>query len=68
MQLPNGPDPGAIRQVPADEELKAYETELSAIEARTLAFVDKAARNDRLAAMRQPHPVKFSQKHRRKHR
>ncbi len=63
------PDTGEIKQAPMTaEELAAYTIALSAKEAAYLRYVRKTERVERLAALRQEHPIKFSQTHKRKHR
>lgn len=62
------PDNGEIKRNPTAEELAAYTVALSDREAAYLRHVRKAERVAALAKLREEHPIKFSQKHRRKHR
>jgi hypothetical protein len=61
------PDNGEIKRNPTPEELATHIVALSEREAAYLRHIRKTERVERLAKLRQEHPIKFSQTHRRKH-
>jgi hypothetical protein len=59
---------GDCREVMAAMEPRPSEVELASEEAARLRYLRKTARAEALRKMREEHPLKFSQKHKRKHR